>query len=66
MGVFIALLGIPLIMQHTGINDTHIDFEKKNKRALMAFFVMLALILMLRHETVGNDTRNYIRLFQTA
>ena len=64
MLVFIVLLAVPLLLQYGVVGNTHIDFEKKNKRALMFFFIILTLILMFRHASVGNDTRNYIRLFQ--
>lgn len=63
MAVFVFLLMIPVIIQHIGIKGYQIDYEKKNKRALAFFFVWLTILAMLRHESVGNDTRNYIYYF---
>ena len=63
MGVFFALLFIPMMLQHLVIGNNNIDYEKKNKRALTIFFVWLVLLIALRHESVGNDTRNYMLFF---
>ena len=64
MGVFVVLFLIPLAVQYMTLGNKHIDYEKKNKRALTVFFVILAFLLVLRHESVGSDTRNYIRFFE--
>ena len=63
MGIFALLLLTPIMFQHVTIKEQKIDFNKKNKRALTLFFVMLAVLLMFRHASVGNDTRNYILFF---
>lgn len=60
---FVVLLFVPLFIQHTVIGNRLVDFEKKNKRALFFFFALLTVLVMLRHETVGNDTRNYMHIF---
>ena len=63
MGVYIALLFIPMMIQHTRIKGYYISHEKKNSAALMFFFLVLTALVMLRHESIGNDTRNYIYYF---
>lgn len=58
---FIVLLIIPIITQHAYVKG--IDYQKKNKFALLFFFLLLTALVALRHKTVGNDTQNYINLF---
>lgn len=64
MWIFYILLLGPIIIQHFAIVGYQIDFEKKNKYAITFFFVLLTILVMLRHESVGNDTRNYIYYFE--
>jgi hypothetical protein len=64
MGVFFVLLLVPIMIQHIAIKGYHIDYQKRNKMALAFFFFLLTLLVMLRHETVGNDTTNYIYYFE--
>lgn len=64
MAVFYILLLVPMLIQHIVIGKKQIDFEKKNKRALFVFFLLITLLVMLRHESVGSDTRNYIYFFK--
>jgi hypothetical protein len=52
------------MIQHIAIKGYHIDYQKRNKMALAFFFFLLTLLVMLRHETVGNDTTNYIYYFE--
>ena len=59
---FILLIFVPIMIQHTKING--IDYQKKNDFSLTVFFVFLTILIMLRHEGVGNDTRNYIHYFE--
>ena len=63
MTVFYILLLVPMLIQHFVIGKNNIDFKKKNNRALFVFFALLTALVMLRHESVGNDTRNYIYFF---
>ena len=63
MLIFIVLLLVPMLMQHAVIGNKCVDFEKKNKNALLFFFFFLVFLVMFRHESVGTDTRNYIRFF---
>lgn len=65
MGVFYFLLLTPILAQHFKIGRGYIDFEKRNKRALLFFFTVLTVLLMLRHKTVGTDTKNYIYYFNS-
>lgn len=58
---FFILLIVPLAMQH--IHVDRIGYQKKNQFALAFFFAILTFLVMARHESVGNDTRNYIRFF---
>ena len=64
MAVFYVLLFVPIIMQHFVVKKEYIDYEKKNKNALAVFFFLLTILVMLRHEVVGNDTKNYIYFFK--
>ena len=64
MWIFYVLLLVPVMIQHTSIRGYHVDYEKKNKWALAFFFFLLTLLVMFRHESVGNDTRNYISIFK--
>lgn len=64
MGVFAILLFVPLLIQHVVVDKRYVDFEKKNKWALFAFFAILTILVAFRHESVGNDTRNYIFYFK--
>ena len=63
MAVFYVLLLLPVMIQHFTIKGHHISYEKRNKRALAFFFAFCTLLVMLRHESVGNDTGNYINHF---
>ena len=63
MLVFYILLLIPLAMQHFSIKGIKFDYQKKNIRALAFFFIFLTILVMLRHESIGNDTQNYINKF---
>ena len=64
MVVFCILLFVPIMMQHVVVKQSHIDYEKKNRNALFFFFAFLTVLIMLRHESVGNDTKNYIYFFE--
>lgn len=59
---FFILLIVPILIQHIEIKE--IDYQKKNRFALFSFFVMLTVLVMLRHESIGNDTRNYMYYFE--
>lgn len=63
MGVFYVLLFVPIILQHIAVKGHYIDYQKRNNAALAFFFLLLTVLVMFRHETVGNDTRNYIHYF---
>lgn len=63
MAVFYILLFVPIIIQHSRIKGMRMGYERKNKIALAFFFAFLTLLIMLRHDSVGNDTRNYIQIF---
>ena len=61
---FVILLFVPILIQHIVLGNKKVNYEKKNSIALAVFFVIFAVLVMLRHETIGNDTRNYIRTFE--
>ena len=63
MAVFYVLLLVPIIIQHSRIKSMRISYEEKNKLALAFFFFFLTVLVMLRHESVGSDTRGYINHF---
>lgn len=59
---YIILLFVPIIMQHVGIKG--IEYQKKNRAALLFFFVVLTVMAACRYEMIGNDTTGYIRMFK--
>ncbi len=63
MAVFYVLLFVPILIQHIVIKGCRFDYEKNNKRAMTFFFLLLTALVILRHESVGSDTRNYIYYF---
>lgn len=64
MGLFWVLLLAPMLIQHIAAKGLYIEYQKRNNIALAFFFCLLTLMVMLRHESVGNDTRNYIYFFE--
>lgn len=64
MWVYYILLLIPLTIQHFIIKGNRFDYHKKNQRALLFFFVMMTILVALRHESIGTDTRSYIYYFE--
>lgn len=64
MVVFFVLLLVPIMIQHFMIGGFRNDFEKKNRYALGFFFIFLTFLLMLRHESIGSDTRSYVYYFE--
>ena len=64
MGVYVVLLLVPIVMQHIVIKGLRIDYQTRNKIALNFFFVLLTLLVALRHQSVGTDTESYIRFFK--
>lgn len=64
MGLFFLLLLVPILIQHIVIQGTYIEYQKRNKIAVAYFFSMLTVLVMFRHESVGNDTYNYMRIFR--
>ena len=65
MGVFYLLLLVPILMQNIVIRGFYIDSKKRNQSALTFFFFWLTVLVMFRHESVGNDTANYIYYFKS-
>ena len=63
MAVFYILFLVPVMLQHFSVKRNELLYEKKNKWALLFFFVFLTVLIMLRHETIGKDTQNYIYKF---
>ena len=64
MGIFYVLLLVPIMMQHVVIKGYKGDYLKRNKKALTFFFILLTVMVMFRHESIGNDTVNYIYYFR--
>lgn len=62
MGVFYLLLLIPIMMQHIRIRG--LSYQKKNRNALLFFFVVYTLLIALRHEHIGTDTSSYMKYFK--
>ena len=63
MFVFYVLLLVPIAVQHFRVGNRRVDYEKKNKLALLLFFVGITILVGLRHMTIGIDTRNYANYF---
>lgn len=64
MAIFYVLVLIPMMMQHFTIRGYNFEYQRRNERALSFFFCLLTLLVMLRHESIGNDTANYIYYFK--
>lgn len=61
---YYLMLGIPLFISLLyGGNSQKIENIKKQKVILSVFFVILLLILVLRHRAVGVDIENYLNTF---
>ncbi len=60
---FYVLLLVPLAIQHFTVGARDFDYQKKNQRALLFFFVVMTLLVALRHESVGTDTERYVFYF---
>lgn len=60
---FVVLLLVPVLMQHFSLVGGIEKNNKKNTIALTFFFLFLTILVAFRHESVGNDTRNYILFF---
>ena len=65
MAVFYVLLLFPLAIQHFGTDKSPLNYERRCKNALRVFFCILTALIMLRHKSVGADTNNYIRIFDS-
>ena len=62
---FYILLFIPIFLQYIAIKGRIANIQKSNLTALVCFFVLLTVLVAFRHETVGNDTQNYINIFES-
>lgn len=58
---FVVLLLVPIMMQHIRVKG--MAYQKKNRDALAFFFVVYTLLVALRHESIGTDTKNYVDFF---
>ena len=63
MVVFYILLFVPIVIQHVRTKGMRMDYRRKNEYALAIFFLLLTMLVMLRHESVGTDTKIYINHF---
>lgn len=67
MWPYVVLITVPILVQHVRIQGAtlYIVNSKKgnNKSALRCFFVILLLMLILRHKTIGIDLKNYESIF---
>lgn len=64
---YYIMVAVPaILMMLFGRRSDKFSEEKKNKVVLLFFFGILLAILMLRHETVGVDTKNYLGKFKQA
>lgn len=60
---FVVLLLVPVLIQQFSLVGGIEKNNKKNTIALTFFFLFLTILVAFRHESVGNDTRNYINIF---
>lgn len=65
MWVFYILLFLPMLIRLLKTQGRDIGSQKANQTVMGIFFLMLTVLIMLRHESVGSDTRNYISYFKT-
>lgn len=68
MWPYVVLVILPLVIQHMRISGATLYIAKptegNNAGALKLFFILLLLMLVLRHETVGVDVKNYKVIFE--
>lgn len=64
MAVFFVLLLFPVMIHQYSIEKNLENPEQKNRKILLLFFLFFTFLVMFRHESIGNDTTNYIRFFQ--
>ena len=64
MWVYYLMLLLPFAFHVFASVNNGGSLKEENKGALLMFFSILTVLLSLRHESVGNDTRNYIRYFE--
>ena len=60
---YILLLTVPILL-HPFTRETSINRFRLDRIPLFLFFAFLTVLVMLRHRNVGNDTNNYIYLFE--
>lgn len=67
MWPYVVLIILPIMVQHMRVKNGVLHITRpdngNNKGALRLFFGILLLMLILRHETIGNDTTNYAHIF---
>ena len=65
MWVFYILLFLPMLIRLLKTQGRDIGSQKANQVPLGIFFIMLTVLIMFRHESVGNDTKNYLYYFKS-
>lgn len=66
MWPYVLLIILPMIVQHLNLRIGIYNLNKnKNRNAMMLFWLLMTLMLALRHETVGIDLQNYEIIFDT-
>lgn len=68
MWPYVVLIILPIVVQHMRIRGKALYIARpsqgNNRGAIRAFFGILLLMLILRHETVGIDLKNYKVIFE--
>lgn len=67
MLLFFVLLLIPILLQQLVVREGNVSYavyQRRNKIAITFFFLCLTVLVALRHESVGNDTVNYVQHFE--
>jgi len=65
---YIILILIPLTIQHARLRNSSsleiaTSYAKFNGLAMKMFWLLLGVMLVFRHESIGNDTINYHNMF---
>lgn len=68
MWPYVLLVVLPILIQHFNIQNGTlkiVGWKQKSKIALIVFFIILFLLLVLRNEKIGIDLMNYKAIFRS-
>ena len=68
MWPYVVLILLPILIQHMRVKGATLYIarpgEGNSRGALRLFFGLLLMMLIFRHQSVGIDMKNYIRIFE--